>query len=292
MQRQSASRRQPRASAMSATKYTYTEGVDTLDLEEQPAGGLPGTPKTGQTSAAAGGGTPSSVRGRMLSGVMKTVKTNPGDLMQLTRQLAFKKKLEDQLALESLNAQVQKLKQDAEIDDLAKYKKSGKPNMIASAAKAFLKSSTNASWIPTLVATKGRPWPGMPVLLTIAIAVAVTCVELLYLKDTRKFPKVVCAADEDKMCSPYTLAIPSSTVGVIGSALFFLMVFRTNASYDRWWEGRKKWGMIINRTRDFSRQVSGFVKSATLDDRCCPPHTRTNMPTTCQQNASSPQTAG
>ena len=33
--------------------------------------------------------------------------------------LAFKKKLEDQLALESLNAQVQKLKQDAEIDDLA-----------------------------------------------------------------------------------------------------------------------------------------------------------------------------
>lgn len=42
--------------------------------------------------------------------------------------------------------------------------------------------------------------------------------------------------------------------GIVGTALGLLLVFRTNSAYDRFWEGRKKWGMIINRTRDFARQ--------------------------------------
>lgn len=29
----------------------------------------------------------------------------------------------------------------------------------------------------------------------------------------------------------------------------------TNSSYDRWWEGRKLWGGVVNRTRDVVRQV-------------------------------------
>jgi len=29
----------------------------------------------------------------------------------------------------------------------------------------------------------------------------------------------------------------------------------TNSSYDRWWEGRKLWGGVVNRTRDIVRQV-------------------------------------
>jgi len=40
-------------------------------------------------------------------------------------------------------------------------------------------------------------------------------------------------------------------------ALSLLLVFRTNSSYDRWWEGRKLWGGVVNRTRDFVRQVGG-----------------------------------
>jgi len=43
---------------------------------------------------------------------------------------------------------------------------------------------------------------------------------------------------------PLTLSSP---------ALFLLLVFRTNASYDRWWEARKVWGAIINTTRDHAR---------------------------------------
>ncbi len=45
---------------------------------------------------------------------------------------------------------------------------------------------------------------------------------------------------------PFTLASP---------ALFLLLVFRTNASYDRWWESRKVWGATINTCRDIARQI-------------------------------------
>ena len=36
-------------------------------------------------------------------------------------------------------------------------------------------------------------------------------------------------------------------------------VFRTNASYARWDEGRKMWGMVLNRTRDICRLVRGLA---------------------------------
>lgn len=43
---------------------------------------------------------------------------------------------------------------------------------------------------------------------------------------------------------------------LIGVALGMLLVFRTNASYDRFWEGRKQWGAIINETRNLGRGVT------------------------------------
>jgi putative membrane protein len=49
---------------------------------------------------------------------------------------------------------------------------------------------------------------------------------------------------------------------LIGAALGLLLVFRTNASYDRYWEGRKKLGMVVNRSRDLARQIASYVTSA------------------------------
>lgn len=49
---------------------------------------------------------------------------------------------------------------------------------------------------------------------------------------------------------------------LIGAALALLATFRTNAAYDRFWEGRKAWGAIVNRTRNLVRQVL-----STVDDR-------------------------
>lgn len=49
------------------------------------------------------------------------------------------------------------------------------------------------------------------------------------------------------------------TFGIIGSVVFLLTGYRLNASYDRWWEGRKIWGAVVNRTRDLSRQSIGWI---------------------------------
>ena len=43
---------------------------------------------------------------------------------------------------------------------------------------------------------------------------------------------------------------------LVGVALGLLLVFRTNASYDRFWEGRKLWGGIVNETRNLVRMAT------------------------------------
>ena len=42
---------------------------------------------------------------------------------------------------------------------------------------------------------------------------------------------------------------------LIGIALSVFLSFRNNACYDRWWEGRKLWGQIIQSARDIARQT-------------------------------------
>ncbi|MDB5386737.1 MAG: putative rane protein [Planctomycetaceae bacterium] len=50
-----------------------------------------------------------------------------------------------------------------------------------------------------------------------------------------------------------SLGFPDTAHGLIGSVLGLLLVFRTNASYDRFWEGRKIWGAMINDCRNLAR---------------------------------------
>jgi putative membrane protein len=47
----------------------------------------------------------------------------------------------------------------------------------------------------------------------------------------------------------------TSLVSMIGAALGFLLVFRINASNERYWEGRKLWGAMINTCRNLARSV-------------------------------------
>lgn len=42
---------------------------------------------------------------------------------------------------------------------------------------------------------------------------------------------------------------------LIGLALAIFLGFRNNSSYDRFWEGRKLWGRMINITRTLTRQI-------------------------------------
>jgi len=52
------------------------------------------------------------------------------------------------------------------------------------------------------------------------------------------------------------VALPPTAHGFVGTALGWLLVMRTNASYDRFWEGRKQWGAIVNETRNLVRTGS------------------------------------
>ncbi len=44
-----------------------------------------------------------------------------------------------------------------------------------------------------------------------------------------------------------------SHVQYTGGVLAALLVLRTNAGYERWWEGRKLWGGIVNQSRNLAR---------------------------------------
>lgn len=57
----------------------------------------------------------------------------------------------------------------------------------------------------------------------------------------------------------FPIAIPSLLHTLIATALGLLLVFRTNASYDRYWEGRKLWGAIVNDSRNLIRGASHLL---------------------------------
>ena len=44
--------------------------------------------------------------------------------------------------------------------------------------------------------------------------------------------------------------------GMLGFVISLLLAYRTNTAYDRWWEGRKIWGSLINNSRNLSIKLS------------------------------------
>ncbi len=46
---------------------------------------------------------------------------------------------------------------------------------------------------------------------------------------------------------------------LLGFAISMLLVFRTNTAYDRWWEGRKLWGQLVNTSRNLSIKMNSFL---------------------------------
>ncbi|MEZ4803957.1 MAG: bestrophin family ion channel [Bacteroidia bacterium] len=45
---------------------------------------------------------------------------------------------------------------------------------------------------------------------------------------------------------------------MVGFVLSMLLVFRTNSAYDRWWEGRKAWGSLVNNSRNLAIKLSAL----------------------------------
>lgn len=47
---------------------------------------------------------------------------------------------------------------------------------------------------------------------------------------------------------------------MLGFVISLLLVFRTNTAYDRWWEGRKMWGALVNNSRNLAIKAAVMFK--------------------------------
>ncbi|MES1214053.1 MAG: bestrophin family ion channel [Bacteroidota bacterium] len=54
---------------------------------------------------------------------------------------------------------------------------------------------------------------------------------------------------------------------LLGFAISMLLVFRTNTAYDRWWEGRKLWGSLVNNSRNLAMKLAVMIPSDDEESR-------------------------
>ena len=64
-----------------------------------------------------------------------------------------------------------------------------------------------------------------------------------------------------------TLSWPALSEVVPSLVLGLLLVFRTNTAYERFWEGRKAWGTLVNTVRNIARQIWGAIAEKKPEDR-------------------------
>lgn len=55
-------------------------------------------------------------------------------------------------------------------------------------------------------------------------------------------------------------ALTPAPFTIVGLPLGIFLGFRNNTAYDRWWEGRKLWGSLVNTTRSFTRQILTMIE--------------------------------
>lgn len=78
-----------------------------------------------------------------------------------------------------------------------------------------------------------------PLLLAVGVLTALVCyIELEFIKKPLELSNVVHS--------------------LLGFVLSLFLVFRTNTAYDRWWEGRKQWGSLVNVSRILAIRVREF----------------------------------
>jgi len=55
------------------------------------------------------------------------------------------------------------------------------------------------------------------------------------------------------------LSIPFNAVATLSTALAIYLGFKNNSAYDRWWEARKIWGLLVNYSRAWGREILNFA---------------------------------
>ena len=105
--------------------------------------------------------------------------------------------------------------------------------------------SQNRSWLSTLLAFRGtalaRIWPRLLISMLMSVCVTLAWYNG-YFRD-------------------FTLSV--APFSLVGLALSIFLGFRNSASYDRYWEGRKLWGGLVNNSRAFARVALSYISPAT-----------------------------
>ncbi len=77
-----------------------------------------------------------------------------------------------------------------------------------------------------------------------------------------------CTSGRPRSSAVFWLLLCDATYNLNGRSFAWRQVFRTNSSYGRWDEARKMWGLMVNRSRDFTRQTTTW-----FPDQALPPST-------------------
>lgn len=59
---------------------------------------------------------------------------------------------------------------------------------------------------------------------------------------------------------PIAWVLKTGVHSLLGIVLGLFLVFRTNSAYDRWWEGRKLWGQLVNHSRSLAMKLDSALK--------------------------------
>ncbi|MFT6783099.1 MAG: putative membrane protein, partial [Saprospiraceae bacterium] len=59
--------------------------------------------------------------------------------------------------------------------------------------------------------------------------------------------------------------MPLNIPAFLGTAISVLLSFKMAQSYDRWWEARQIWGVIVNDSRTLVLQLQGFCPDGNLE---------------------------
>jgi ion channel-forming bestrophin family protein len=67
----------------------------------------------------------------------------------------------------------------------------------------------------------------------------------------------------------FQVKLKSTTIfhQILGFVLSTLLVFRINSAYDRWWEGRKHWGALVNNTRNLQIKIETLLPGGYRQDK-------------------------
>jgi putative membrane protein len=82
-------------------------------------------------------------------------------------------------------------------------------------------------------------WQWRPILLSVVVSTAVVVLDWFELVQR--------------------IRISALPLAIVGGAIGIFVSFRTNSAYDRWWEGRRLWGTLINASRHLATQALSYV---------------------------------